>query len=533
MPSNAPTIVQDENAEIDPELEKLDAWAYETRVPVAKKRGRRKRSKRSLDDTTLALFDEYDFEDGEEDEEDEEGDETLSGVARRWRTKGERALRDHPAGICIFAFGFVMLSMAISLLTSVGGVDALLASNDDEDLPTGVIVVTSAAIAYDSSRRSRELPPAAPEVFPPWQPWPSPPGPPSTPPPAPPPRSPPSEPPPMPPPPPSPPPPPPPSPPPPPLPPPPSRTLNHARCTDLISNPESRLVELWSELGFGVREPSEDACWGNDGEGFFRRAAAASSLTCDRNWFGGTPGEVGRSTPISIGQNWPGDGPSNNQSYHYFTKPAPALLGFDEPKDRYCAYMAGKPGRPSPDGQHANFCVDANVNMMSLGLAGRDAAIMRDRNDHIEDPYGYNMCRHFEWLMCAANGRLPGQNGAGFRFVTAPKLAVIEQGGDHPLDSCHESWCPRGTGKNGHSTSDVFYLETCILSQICRNYWHLFVLAPFEDFVCDLSEPARYDNFRNLVLSTMPAMRHTANLKNAVGPRCVPGQQGGCDPNAG
>ena len=111
MPSNALTIVQDENAEIDPELEELDAWAYETRVPVAKKRGRRKRSKQSLDDTTLALFDEDDFED---DDEEEEGDETWSGVARRWRSKGERALRDHPAGICIFAFGFVMLFESIS-----------------------------------------------------------------------------------------------------------------------------------------------------------------------------------------------------------------------------------------------------------------------------------------------------------------------------------------------------------------------------------------------------------------------------------
>ena len=168
-------------------------------------------------------------------------------------------------------------------------------------------------------------------MFPPWQPWPSPPGPPSTPPPAPPPRSPPSE--------------------PPPMPPPPlrrlrlrlphrhrhrcrrrprGRSITHAARTDL--QPRKPACGALVRARFGVREPSEDACWGNDGEGFFRRAAAASSLTCDRNWFGGTPGEVGRSTPISIGQNWTGDGPSNNQSYHYFTKPAPAPLALTNPK---------------------------------------------------------------------------------------------------------------------------------------------------------------------------------------------------------
>lgn len=276
-----------------------------------------------------------------------------------------------------------------------------------------------------------------------------------------------------------------------------------------------------------MREGDEDACWGTDGDAFFEKARAATSATCDRNWFAGTPGEIGRSTPFNVGAKWNRDGPSNNQSYHHFTTPAPALLGIDDDKDRYCAFWAGLHGRPSPEGQHANYCVDANINLLSLGLAGRDASIMRDRNGHkhIEDPYGYNACRHFEWLMCASQGRLPGQQGTGFRFATAPKHASIEAGGDHPLDSCHDAWCPRGTGRNGHSTSDIFYWETCILSQICRNYWHIFVLSPGDSFECDLSDPVRYDNFKNAVLNTLPAVRHVAPTKTST---CAPGQVGGC-----
>ena len=142
MPSNAPTIVQDENAEIDPELEKLDAWAHETRVSGGKKRGRRKRSKRSLDDTTLALFDEYDFEDGEEDEEDEEGDETWSELPAL-EDKRQTALT-RPSCWHLHIRLWVCHAFHGDIPSYLGGWSRrTFASNDDEDLPTGVIVVTS------------------------------------------------------------------------------------------------------------------------------------------------------------------------------------------------------------------------------------------------------------------------------------------------------------------------------------------------------------------------------------------------------
>lgn len=254
-------------------------------------------------------------------------------------------------------------------------------------------------------------------------------------------------------------------------------------------------------MGFGVRESGEDACWGTDGESFFHRAYEAPPEICERNWFEGTPGSLGRK----------GHMPTDNESTWHFQTGVPALplLGFDKNKDQYCASKIGHHGENTPGGMHANWCVMANANIMGLGLGGRDAMIpMINGHKHIQDPFEYNMCRHFEWLMCAARGRLPGQEGAtGLRLVTMPHVPTFVEGGSIPLGSCHESWCPRGSGRKGHSTSDVFYLESCILGTICRNYWRLFtpgVLKPGDDFHCDLSDKLRYDELKQIILDTEP-----------------------------
>ena len=80
---------------------------------------------------------------------------------------------------------------------------------------------------------------------------------------------------------------------------------------------------------------------------------------------------------------------------------APALLGFDESIDEYCSQhmRLDDPKRPwivptfSGQGAHAERCVRANVNILSL----------------YGDRLPYNICRNLEWQMCAAQGKLPGQ----------------------------------------------------------------------------------------------------------------------------
>ena len=77
-------------------------------------------------------------------------------------------------------------------------------------------------------------------------------------------------------------------------------------------------------------------------------------------------------------------------SWPHFTGPAPALLGFDDSIDWFCRFGGG---------DHAEACVQSNFNILSL-----------------YEPAVYNTCANYEWQVCAARGRLPGQNGAGIQL---------------------------------------------------------------------------------------------------------------------
>ena len=263
-----------------------------------------------------------------------------------------------------------------------------------------------------------------------------------------------------------------------------------------------RLPRLWAQKAFAVRETNEPGCWGTDGAAFFKKAASASS--CNRNWYEGSPGKMGAKDSA---------GPSKaSTDIHFKLDPdgkasAPALLGFDEHKDLYCAHEAGHHGKPAEMGHRTVECISANVNTMSLGLANRDIYATEKTVANIEAYMPeYNMCTHLEWLMCAARGRLPGQGSTAIRFATKPQDVFINEGGQHPLGSCSgESNHPRGCGHTGFSSSDVFYLEVCTLSQICKNWWKIFFMEPGGEFHCDLTDSTRYDEFRNIVLDTTPS----------------------------
>lgn len=89
--------------------------------------------------------------------------------------------------------------------------------------------------------------------------------------------------------------------------------------------------------------------------------------------------------------------------------------------------------------------------------------------------------------MCAAQGKLPGQNTRTIRFSKAPKALTIDEFWTPPAG------CVNGCG-SGYAVSDVFYVEACLLSHVCSNRERLFQLGVGEDFVCELDQGA----FRSL-----------------------------------
>lgn len=195
------------------------------------------------------------------------------------------------------------------------------------------------------------------------------------------------------------------------------------------------------------------ACWGDRQQGWKYFDDTWWGRPCERNWYTGNGGQLGE----------PNGGPAHKWVWPHFTKrQAPALLGFDESIDNYCARHGGQ-------GQHAVACVQANVNILSL--------------------YGnripYNICRNVEWQVCAAKGTLPGQGGRTMRFAYAPKNLEPESG-SKPIGTC-EGYMPAGCGNRGYASSDIYYMEACTYSMICENRDEFWKLDADEDFVCKLS----------------------------------------------
>ena len=245
-------------------------------------------------------------------------------------------------------------------------------------------------------------------------------------------------------------------------PPPPSKYLHHAKCVDYWSDKHSRFHQLWGMEGWIVRHRWDTPCWGFDGWNYFTNAW--NGVDCKRNWYTGNGGGLGEVD----------GGPSKNWVHPHFTKAAPALLGFDESIDWYCGSRNGK-------GNHAEACVEANVNILSL----------------YGDRIPYNICRNVEWQLCAARGDLPGQGGKVMRFGFAPKF-LEPDGGIHPIGQC-EGYHPAGCGNIGYASSDIFYMEACLYSQVCKNRDEFWQLDATDDFVCEMDQ-AGFEQLRQWML---------------------------------
>jgi len=148
---------------------------------------------------------------------------------------------------------------------------------------------------------------------------------------------------------------------------------------------------------------------------------------------------------------------------------APALLGFDESIDNVCYGAGGQ-------GSHAEACVHTNNNILSL----YDGS--------------YNTCRNLEWQVCAARGMLPGQKGRKIKFGHRPD----EMWTPH-IGSC-TGYHPAGCYEQGYASSDIFYLEICMYTMMCKNRDKLFKLQVGEEWECDMDKEG-FHQLQNWVLN--------------------------------
>lgn len=116
---------------------------------------------------------------------------------------------------------------------------------------------------------------------------------------------------------------------------------------------------------------------------------------------------------------------------------------------------------------------------------------------------GYNECRNLEWQVCAAKGMLPGQQSPNIIFARAPK--TVSTSGDPKFDNPRcIGWAPKGCDR-GFSSNDIFFLEICMFSMMCKNRESLFQVDAGRLWQCDFDE----GGFREMqsLLVNNPRMR--------------------------
>ena len=182
----------------------------------------------------------------------------------------------------------------------------------------------------------------------------------------------------------------------------------------------------------------------------------------------------------------------NGSTHDEFTGgDAVAVLGFDDAIEGYCKSIVrqqgGRHDRATPAAQgdgrrmqeYAHDCV----------LASRNILLLFGDNVH-NTGAGYNSCRNFEWQMCAAMGRLPGQRSPTIIFAKAPSeldISTPKRSGGRPLEKCG-GYSPAGCWAGAYANDDIYFLETCLYSMVCANNDELFRVKEREPFHCRVSE---------------------------------------------
>jgi len=236
-------------------------------------------------------------------------------------------------------------------------------------------------------------------------------------------------------------------------------------CDEFVKwrdDPSSKFHGMWGPA-WQMVGPGEWRCWDGLGgkqwlEGMWK------GTWCNRNWMEGSAADMG------------GDG------MPAFSKPAPALLGFDETILGYCSELVGM-GFDGGDlnTELAQRCVWANKNVLRLFSGARP----------------WDMCQNIEWQMCALTGKLPHQDGRKVSFATAPRDLQLEWWTD---PSKHPTYTPVW---DGFALGDVYFAEVAVIFLVCANRAQLFELEVGETFVCEMD----HDSFDLLTAKFIEAGR--------------------------
>ena len=242
----------------------------------------------------------------------------------------------------------------------------------------------------------------------------------------------------------------------------------------MLGDRSGLMRKMWAAHPFQQRRRGQPNCWDRkrdarntwqDPEQYFTETFAG--FWCGSNWYEGNPGQLG--------------------NMHYrpsFTADAPALLGFDETIDSFCASRdAANPNGGAGGNWHAGHCIAANLNILSL--------------------YGnrvpYNICCNLEWQVCASLGKLPGQTSPQILFSKAPSELDPGPSSAKPFGQCRGWRDAEGSCEGAYATDSIFFLEVCVFNQICANSDELWTLAAGQPFTCNLNR-SRFDALQQMLI---------------------------------
>ena len=129
--------------------------------------------------------------------------------------------------------------------------------------------------------------------------------------------------------------------------------LSFPMCYDFLRDRTHRFRRMWAAQAWAPMNEGEPACWERrrdaadqwqSADTFFDELLEGAH--CASNWFEGNFGKLGKKDHVPT-----------------FGKTAPALLGFDESIDAFCA---ARLGGGQQDLGHAQKCVAASLNILSL-----------------------------------------------------------------------------------------------------------------------------------------------------------------------
>lgn len=288
--------------------------------------------------------------------------------------------------------------------------------------------------------------------------------------------------------------------------------LSSTTCAGWLRDPDHLFASMWGSEPWTSPRNGSRLCWQTSRDTQQRAQPATLFVTwvksgqyCKDNWMlGNAPRNRSRLLPALAHLTQIGH-PEFAVAKAFAASTAPALVGFDHLIHRHCS-AAIQTKVPYLDFEHAAACVAANRSILWL----KQDAVGRGK-------VGYNLCRNLEWIDCAAGGRLPGQQGQpghGELLIALP-AGPLDSDGEPPFDGCRKvhanpgfsnnandatsaqraSHCPDGA--RSYSSSDVLFLEICLLSQICQNGEELFALprngvgGTARGFRCQYSEALR------------------------------------------